>query len=286
MTVKIVTDSTSYIPDFLLHQFEISVVSQNVVDEGQCERELDIDEEKFYEKLAIRKDLPSSSQPSVDEFHEVFENHIKNGDDIVGVFVSSEMSGTYETALMVKNILLEKYPEANIELIDSRVNIMQLGFATIAAARAAKAGKDIPGVVDAIQKNLNRSRILFVPETLEYLKRGGRIGTAKALIGSVLQIKPILTVKDGKTGVFSNARTKKRALEKMMNEFYENIKEHGLGDVIIHHIHCEKQARSIADKIGEKIDRAVGLAPIGPVAGLHVGPGTIGIAYYTKEELK
>ncbi|MFS1511017.1 DegV family protein [Chengkuizengella sp. SCS-71B] len=285
MSVKIITDSTSYIPDFLLNQFDISVISQNVVDEGRCERELDIDEDKFYEKLVNRNDLPSSSQPSVDEFHEMFENYIKNGHEIVGVFVSSEMSGTYETALMVKNIILEKYSEAKIELIDSRVNIMQLGFATLAAARAAKAGKTVSEIIEAVQRNLKRSRILFVPETLEYLKRGGRIGTAKALIGSVLQIKPILTVKDGKTGVFSNARTKKRALEKMVNEFYESIKEHGLGDVIIHHIHCEKQAKSIADKIGEKIDKAVGLAPIGPVAGLHVGPGTIGIAYYTKEEL-
>ncbi|QXM06383.1 DegV family protein [Crassaminicella indica] len=285
MTIKIITDSTSYIPENLKKEYDISTVSLSIIFEDEVFKEVNISNDRFYEKLEKSKKIPTSSQPTVDEFYKVFEKNVKENNDIVGIFISSDMSGTYSTAGLAKNMILEKYPKAKIEIIDSRSNSMQLGYAVLAAAKAAKEGKSLQEVVEAVKKNIKRSRFIFIPDTLEYLKKGGRIGTAKALIGSIFQIKPILTVTDGKTNVFSKVRTKKRALEKMIDIFLENIKSCGLGDVIVHHINCEEEAKKFAKKIEEKIGKAVFICSIGPVIGTHVGPGSIGIVYYTKEEL-
>lgn len=182
-------------------------------------------------------------------------------------------------------MILEKYPQAKIEIIDSSSNCMQLGFAVLTAAKAAKINKSVPEIIKEVEKNIKRSRFIFIPETLEYLRIGGRIGTASALLGSILQIKPILTVTNGKTHVLSKVRTKKRAIEDMLNIFLEDIHKFGLGGVIVHHINCEEEASKLSKLIESKIGTIVNLSSIGPVIGTHVGPGAIGIAYYTQQEL-
>ncbi|NLN49753.1 MAG: DegV family protein, partial [Clostridiales bacterium] len=175
----------------------------------------------------------------------------------------------------------KKYPKAIIEIVDSKSNSMEMGFAVLAGAVAAKAEESLKSVIDAINYVIERSRFLFVPETLYYLKKGGRIGTASALLGTVLQIKPILTVTDGMTTIFEKVRTKKRAVERIVEFFLEEIKEKGLGQVVVHHINCESEGRELADYIKCKTDKEVPVYSIGPIIGLHVGPGTIGLAYYT-----
>jgi len=284
MSIKIVTDSTSYIPQSIINEYDISVVSLNVAFKDESFREVDIDNNTFYKKMD-EKGIPTSSQPSVQELYDAFEKLVIEKHDVVGVFLSSEMSGTYSTANMVKDMINEKYAEAKIEIIDSRSNCMQLGYAVISAAKAAKEGKTITEVALAAEKNIKSSRFLFVPENLEYLKKGGRIGTAGALIGKILSINPILTVAEGKTTVFDKVRTKKRAIQSMIATFEEDIKNFGLGDIIVHHINCEEEARQIATLLKEKVGLNVLIGSIGPVIGLHVGPGAIGIAYYTKEVL-
>lgn len=285
MAIKVITDSTSYIPEFLKKEYDVSVVSLSVVFGDEVVKEVDISNTEFYKRLVGIKKIPTSSQPSIEEFYEIFEENIKAKKDIVGIFISSEMSGTYSTALLVKNMILEKYPDAKIELIDSRSNCMQLGFAVLAAAKAAKVGKTITEVVEETNKNIKRSRFIFIPDTLEYLRIGGRIGTASALLGSMLQIKPILTVLNGKTHMLRKVRTKKRALEDIVDIFMDNISKFGLGEVIVHHINCEEEASNLSKIIEKKVDSVVNICSIGPVIGTHVGPGAIGIAYYTKEEL-
>jgi len=284
MSIRIVTDSTSYIPQSIINEYDISVVSLNVAFKDESFREVDIDNNTFYKKMD-GQGIPTSSQPSVQELYDAYEKIVIEKHDVVGVFLSSDMSGTYSTANMVKDMINEKYPEANIEIIDSRSNCMQLGYAVISAAKAAKEGKTIEEVVLAAEKNIKSSRFLFVPENLEYLKKGGRIGTAGALIGKILSINPILTVAEGKTTVFDKVRTKKRAIQSMIATFEEDIKNFGLGDIIVHHINCEEEARQIAALLKEKIGLNVLIGSIGPVIGLHVGPGAIGIAYYTNEVL-
>ena len=284
MAIKIVTDSTSYIPKSLIDEYDISVVSLNVAFKDENFREVDIDNHSFYKKMD-EKGIPMSSQPSVQELYDAFGKIAIEQDDIVGVFLSSDMSGTYSTANMVKDMIHERYPETDIEIIDSRSNCMQLGYAVIAAAKAAKEGKEMEEVVAEAEKNIKSSRFLFVPETLEYLKKGGRIGTASALIGKILSINPILTVSEGKTTVFDKVRTKKRAIQSMIATFEEDIRKFGFGDIIVHHINCEEEAKLIAGMLKEKLGRNILIGSIGPVIGLHVGPGAIGIAYYTNEAL-
>jgi len=285
MAVKIIADSTSYIPEDIKKLYDINIVSLSVVFENEIFKETEITNDKFYKKLEQSESIPTSSQPSIDEFYNAFESIIKNGDDVVGIFISSEMSGTYNTAHMVKEMILENYPHAKIELIDSRSNCMQLGYAAITAGKGAKIGKSIDEVVKITKENIKRSRFIFSPDTLEYLKKGGRIGTAQALIGSLLQIKPILTVNNGKTDVITKVRSKKRAIDKMIDIFIEDVKNYGLGEVIIHHINCEDEAKKVAHNIKEKVGKLVSVCSIGPVIGTHVGPGAIGIAYYTQENM-
>lgn len=279
--IKVVTDSTSYISKEALLKYDISIVSLGILLNGENVREVEIENETFYNILTKTSEIPSSSQPSPHELYTTFENIIKEGNSLLGIFISSEMSGTYANAQSTKQMLLEKYPNAQIEILDSRTNCMQLGFAALVAAKAASEGKTLEEVVTLTQDVIANSRFLFTPDTLAYLKKGGRIGGASALLGTLLQIKPILTVVDGKTAVFTKVRTKKKAIEALIGGLMEDLKTRDLGDVIVHHINCPDEGRALADQLEAKLHRPVQIQSIGPVIGVHVGPGSIGIAYYT-----
>ncbi|MCY6485147.1 DegV family protein [Clostridium aestuarii] len=286
MGVKIITDSTSYIPKELIEKYDISVISLSIAIENDTFREVDMNNEEFYKKMDKSDTIPISSQPSVDEIYKVFEKHVKENNDIVGIFISSKMSGTFSTACLVKNMILENYPESKIEILDSKSASMQLAFAVITAAKVAYDGNALGEVVQAVQKNQERSRILFAPDTLKYLKKGGRIGGASALIGSLLQIKPILTVVEGKVEVLHKVRAKKRAIQTMLNILFEDVKKYGFGEVTILHINCQETAKKMLDMVKKRFGMKVKICDISPVIGIHVGPGAFGIAYYTKDELK
>lgn len=282
MAIKIVTDSTSYIPEEFINKYDISVVSLNVIMNGESIREVDLDNETFYSKMEESTEIPSSSQPSPDEIYNTFENIIKEGNSIVGIFISSDMSGTVSSANLIKNMLLEKYPTAHIEIVDSRSNCMQMGYVAIEAAKAAAAGKSMEEVIDVCTSVINNSRFLFTPDTLDYLKKGGRIGGASALLGTLFQIKPILTVCDGKTTVFTKVRTKKKAVDTIVTTLVNDLQGKELGGVIVHHINCQDEGLSLAAKIKKQLGVDVQIDTIGPIIGLHVGPGSIGVAYFTK----
>lgn len=281
--VKVVVDSTAYIPKEMLNENDISVVSLNVLLDGESYREVDLENEFFYKKMDASNEIPKSSQPSIEEMKNVFLNIAKDGYDIVGIFISSKMSGTYSTAHLVRDMVLEEYPNTNIELIDSKSNCMQMGFSAVQAARAAKKGESIEKVVEEAKKVINSSRFLFVPETLKYLKKGGRIGSASALLGTILQIRPILTVENGETSVYDKVRTKKKAVEVILKKVLDDMTERGLGEVIVHHINCEEEGLNLARRLEEELKIPVKIQSIGATIGLHVGPGSIGVAYYTKK---
>lgn len=282
--IKIITDSTSYIPEEDLAHYDIRIVSLNVILNGETYREIDLKNETFYEKMAQSEEIPSSSQPSPAELYELFESLVLEGHSIVGIFLSSDMSGTYNSALATKARLLENYPEADIEILDSRSNCMQLGFTVLSAAEAAENGGTMKEVVERAQYTIDHSRFLFTPDTLTYLKKGGRIGGASALVGTLLQIKPILTVSEGKTAVVTKVRTKKKALDTLCHYFMQDLEGHPLGDVIVHHINCPEEGKALAEKLSSILNHPVRIQSIGPVIGLHVGPGSIGLAYYTLPE--
>lgn len=278
--IKIVTDSTSYLSEKYIKEYDISTVSLGVTWSTKTERELDVNLSTFYNELEKSGEIPKSSQPSPDELYSTFEAIIKEGHSIVAIFLSSEMSGAYTSAHLVKEMILEKYPHAEIEIIDSRTNCMQLGYIVLSAAKAAADGKSIKDVVSAAQFTISHSRFLFTPETLTYLKKGGRIGSAAALLGTLLQIKPILTVNDGKTDVYTKVRTKKKAIEALINALMKDLENHKLLGVTVHHINAQAEGEALAQELSNRLNITVDVQSIGPVIGLHVGPGSIGLAYH------
>lgn len=282
MSIKIVCDSTAYIPKELLEKYHIDIVSLNIIFENESFREVDIEEATFYKRIKESKKLPTSAQPTITEIYDSFKNIVEQGNAVVGIFMSSDMSGTYSSAHLVKEMIIEKYPNAIIEIVDSRSNSMQLGYVALAAAEEAFKGGTMEQVLSAAHNVIKKSRFLFVPDTLEYLKKGGRIGGATALVGAVLQIRPVLTVFEGKTSILDKVRTKKKAVDRIVQIFMEDIQEKGLEKVIVHSINCEAEGKALSASLEKFIGMKVGIYPIGPVIGLHTGPGAIGIVYYTK----
>jgi len=281
--VKIVTDSTAYIPREIRAELNISVISLNVNFESESFKEEDTDNVSFFNKMSKSERVPVSSPPSLFDFYDVFESIVAAGDSMLGIFISSEMSKTYSTALMAKKMVLTNYPEAVMEIIDSRLNCMAMGFAVLAAARAAKNGLNFDQVMERAHEVIKKNHFLFVPETLDYLKKGGRIGGAAALLGQLLQIRPVLTIIDGKIAVHGKVRTQAKAVENIVDHLYKDVRRKGLGEVVVHHINCEEEGSRLARLIEEKLTTNVSVASIGPVIGLHAGPGTIGVVYYTEK---
>ena len=286
MSVRVVTDSTSYIPPAVLQHNDITMVSLSVnFDDGTTVREVDIDSAGFYKRLSGGKAIPTSSQPSVAEVADAFRAIVSAGHEVVGVFISSAMSGTFESASLARELVLKEVPDATIELVDSRSNSMQLGMCALEAARVAAEGGDAAAAVEAARHAVSRTRFLFTPHDLEYLRRGGRIGGASALLGALLQVRPILTVEDGSVDVFAKVRTKKRAMEAIVSAFADEIQRAGLVEAVVHHIDDEPEGEQLAGLVREVTGTDVAIVGIGPVIGLHVGPGTVGLVYRTEEEV-
>lgn len=229
-----------------------------------------------------KEGIPISSQPSIGILSEMMEASLKEGQDIIGIFLSEKFSGTYNTAVLIANELREKYPKRKIKIIDSRSNSMQLGFAALTAAKLAQDNVDFDTIVQKTEENTKKSRFLFIPETLKYLEKGGRIGTASALVGNVLKITPILTVEDGMTEIFKKVRTKKRAIDTMIETMQSAHELSPVQEIAVHHIDRLEEAESLKERLETLMDVNVTISDIGPVIGLHVGPGAIGIVYYTK----
>jgi len=281
VAVRVITDSTAYLPPEVQEELDIKVVSLGVNFTDSSYKEVEISNESFYELMAQSPKVPTSSQPSPADFYEVMLKIVEQGDEVAGVFLSSDFSGTYYSAVAARNMILEKYPAAKIELIDSRTAATPVGYGAIAGAKAAREGWPLEQVVAKIKEVVSKGRLFFVPKTLEYLKKGGRIGGAAALLGTLLQVKPILTVQDGRVAVFDKVRTSEKALARMVEVFTRDHRQTGVAEVTVLHINCLEDAQALAKQIAEISGLQVGIGSIGPVIGLHVGPGTLGIAYHT-----
>jgi len=285
MTVTVLTDSTSYLGEEIKRVLNIKMVSLNLSFGHESIREVDIDNDRFYKMMATNG-IPTSSQPSVGDIQKEMLDVIKKGNSLCCIFISSDMSGTLAAAQIAKDMVLEKHANALIEIIDSRSNCMQLGFAVVMAARAAKAGQTLEQVKQTALEMIKRSRFLFIPENLDYLKKGGRIGGASALIGNIFKIIPILTVENGKTTILLKVRTKKNAVLTLTDKMMQDISNYGLGEMVVLHINCLDEATELAKVLKQKLQVTIDIMDIGPVIGLHVGPGTIAIAYYTLNAMR
>jgi len=285
MTVRVITDSTSYVPAEQATALGIAMVPLSVTLGGVTRTEDEVDAESFYRQMRETGEFPTSSQPSVAAFLDAIETPVAAGHEVVAVLISSKMSGTYDTALMAREQILERHPEAVIEVVDSRSNSMEEGFAVLAAARAAADGASAAEVVADAERAIARTRWLFTPATLDYLRMGGRIGNAAALLGTLLQISPILTVVDGMTTSMRQVRTHRRAIEKIADLAAGDFASKGFVDAVVHHILDAEEGEALATLIEERSGHRPCVQQLGPAIGIHVGPGSLGVVYQTRDEL-
>lgn len=285
MSVRVVTDSTSYIPVAEAEALGIAVAPLSVTLGGVTQDERDVDAADFYRRMRDTGEFPTSSQPPVAAMIEALEGPVTAGDEVVAVLISSKMSGTHDTALMARDQVLARHPGASIAVVDSLSNSMEEGFAVLAAARAAVAGASLTEAVEAAKAAIARTRWLFTPLTLDYLRMGGRIGAAKALLGGLLQISPILTVVDGVTAPFKQVRGHKRALETIAEAVAADFARYGFVDAVVHHVLAPEEGEALAASIERLSGHLPRIQPLGPAVAVHVGPGSLGVVYQTRDEL-
>jgi DegV family protein with EDD domain len=274
--VAVVTDTTHYAPRALLQAHDIHEVSLYVNLGDDHERESDMpDFDAFYERLRRLDQLPTTSQPSIGDFLEVYEPLAAAGQDIVSVHIAGGISGTPETARQAATEIADRYPGRRVEVIDSRTACGGIALCTLAGASAAKAGGDLDAVAARVNAAADAMKIWFAVDTLEFLKRGGRIGTAQAWLGGALKIKPILTI-DREITPVERVRTAGRAFERMA-DYLKARHQDGADGWVVQHIQAHEEAERLADR-GREIfgSEPVFISEIGPVIGTHVGPGLLG----------
>jgi DegV family protein with EDD domain len=285
LAVHVITDSTSAMPLALADEFGIRVVPLSVTLGGVSESDLEIDAEAFYKRMLTTPAFPTSSQPPVAMMIEAIEDPVSEGDEVVAVLISSKMSGTYTTALMARDQVLERHPGATVEIVDSRSNSMEEGFAVLAAARVAAAGGSAAEAAAAVKATIGRTRWLFTVAELDHLRMGGRIGNAQALLGSLLQIRPILTVVDGVTSTVKSVRTLKRALEEIALMVEADFRSHGFVRAVVHHVIAPAEGEALADLIEMHTGHRPDVELLPPSVGIHVGPGALGVVYEVATDL-
>ncbi|MEE8324438.1 MAG: DegV family protein [Candidatus Humimicrobiaceae bacterium] len=277
--IAIVTDSTSDIPKDMVKEHQITSVPLSVIfgEETFLDDGIQITIEEFYKKLRSEEKLPTTTQPTPRDFVDVYKDLLKDHDRVVSIHLSKKMSGTINSAEMAK----QQMPDAPIEIIDSEFTHMPLGFLVLEAAKVANAGGSNSAIKSTIDGLRNRMNELFVPSTLEYLKKGGRIGKAKGLIASLLEIKPILTLHDGEVSQFKTARRWNQAKTEIIDSMETLINDPSKLTVSVGDSDTEEDGTEMYDRIKEKFNpKKIFRVNIGAVVGTHLGPGGIAVSFY------
>lgn len=276
----VVTDTTAYLPEELIAEHDIKRVSLYVSLDGVQRPEIEITGDQyddFFERLRASDEGATTSQPSVGDFLEVYEPLLAEGREIVSIHLSAGISGTCESALQAKERLASDGKGGErIHVYDSRSSCGGQALVALAAASAAEAGADGAGSLAAAERCREGLQMWFAIDTLEYLRKGGRIGAAQAWLGSALQIKPILTLGEEITPV-ERVRTRRRAFERLV-EYAKQRREDGADAWVVQHVHDHESAQRLADQCRELFrSEPVFVSEVGPVIGAHTGPGLLGV---------
>ena len=275
--VAVATDSTHYLPRALADEQGVHQVSLYVGWKGEPERELEMDGfDAFYARLREDRELPSTSQPSIGDFLAVWEPLLEDGRDIVSIHLAGGISGTVEAARQAHALLAERGLGARVEVIDGETACGGTGLLVLAACAAARAGADKDAVVARVREARRRLQIWFCLDTLEYLRRGGRVGKAQAWLGGTLRIKPILSLEHEIVPV-ERVRTAGRAFERMV-AYAQELHDNDSDGWVVQHIQAPEQSQRLIERCREIFDsEPVFTSEVGPVIGTYTGPGLIGV---------
>lgn len=280
LKVAIVTDSTADLPPQLVKSRPITVVPLTLHFEGRSLLDgVDIRPSEFYRRLPKATTHPTTSQPAPGRFAETYSELLATYDEVVSIHISEKLSGTYASAVQGA----EMTDKNRVHVIDSEVVSMSLGLITLAASQLASHGADGASVISKVTELRESVQTYFSVATLEFLRRGGRIGRASALLGSVLQVKPVLCLRDGLVTPLERVRTFDRALNRIVELTREM--DHGKGIcVIVGHADAEADAERVSREL-EPIAETLMIQPLGPVVGAHAGPGVVGVGCYPADLL-
>jgi len=275
--VTFVTDSTAYIPPDLAAKYDVKVAPQALIwGEEQFLDGVTITPAEFYAKLKTSDIMPTTSEVNLGTFQGILEPLVAQGRPVVMMLLSSKLSGTIESAQRAKAM----FPGARIEIVDSESTAMALGFQILAAARAAEAGKSFEEVLAVAHAGKDFTGVLFVVDTLEFLHRGGRIGGAAKLLGTALNLKPVLELRDGRVEPIERVRTKAKALARMLDVLDERLAGRKPIRLAVIHAAAEDEARAVLETAKQRFAPVEAfVTDASPVVGNHAGPGTVGIAY-------
>ena len=276
--VAIVTDSTADLPSQLTKSRSITVVPLTLNFEGRSLLDgVDIRPSEFYRKLPNATTHPTTSQPSAGQFAETYARLLNDHDEIVSIHISEKLSGTYASAVQGAEMTEAK----RVHVVDSQLVSMSLGLLTLAAAEMATQGSNAASIAERVTSMRENVQTYFSVATLEFLRRGGRIGRASAMLGSVLQVKPVLCIRDGLVTPLERVRTFDRALNRIIELTREVDRGKGLC-VIVGHADAEADAERVARAL-DPVAETLMIQPLGPVVGAHAGPGVVGVGVYAAE---
>lgn len=279
MTIKIVTDSTADLPPVLAKELGITVVPLYVRFGDKTYRDgVDITGDEFYKRLLTDPIHPNTSQPTPQDFTDVYRELSQKADGIVSIHISGKLSGTCSSALQAKEVVAAECP---VEVIDSKTTSMALGLIVMAAVKIANTGTSVKQVAEEIRQVVSDVKLLVTFDTLKYLAKGGRIGKAKSMLGSVLNVKPLLAIKDGEFVPVAQVRSRSKGIDKL---FDFAIGTPNVEDLAVIHSTTSDEAESLASRIGTEIKlEQVRIARLGPVLGVHGGPGVLAVAFRQKK---
>ncbi len=275
----VVTDSTAYIPLEYIKKHNITVAPQILIWDNETFRDgVDIQPDEFYSRLKTTKAMPSTSQVSPATMQSIFQPLVDQGLEVLGIFVSSKLSGTLQSAMQGKEMMGSAGDK--VTLVDSQSTAMALGFQVLAAARALEAGVSLKECVANAEKAHEKTGVFFAVDTLEFLHRGGRIGGAQRFIGAALNLKPILALKEGKVEGVERIRTKSKAHGRILELISEQVKGKSNIRIATLHANAAEDAKVLLDRAKQELNPVETIfTELSPVVGTHTGPGTIGLAF-------
>lgn len=276
--VKIITDTTAGLPAETARRYNIPVIPQVVIFGTDSFLEgIQIDNATFMQRLSSARELPKTAAPPPELFVKEFERLVPTGETILCIHPSADVSGTVRSA----TVAARDYPDADIRVIDTRFIASPLATMVALAAEWAESGLDADTIEARLHALIPRCRIYFMVATLEYLAKGGRIGGAAALLGGMLQVKPILTFQDGRVNQFERVRTHKRGLARLKQLVLEQIARDGSGHLSVMHARAPDQGQALADDLGAQLGQPhVPVLDVPPAIATHAGPGILGVGFF------